>query len=340
MGEIKVILTARKTLIEFDNKLWARKDTPNLFDITMGSPDSAEVTDLVGMYLLDNFSREFPELKGGLYRDDALFCVRNTSNRRLDLLKKRINKFFKSFGLSIIIESENYSANYLDVNCNITNGLHEPYIKPNSNLIYINRSSNHPPQIKNALVRSISQRISSLSSNEEIFNKHCDRYNAALLKAGYKSKIWFIPKGNPPNGGRTIRNNINRFRIFNNMHKNCKNGIYDNTYNKCRSDVNLGKVNGSSNRSKHTGNSRNINNNIRIKTYGRHDNGKVYLRNNHGNIDIDRYNNDSGKNSNPMSWSTNRIFTNNINSIGNPNSDKDTLWLIIPYAMQIKTNIK
>lgn len=69
-----------KSLIEFD-KLWARKDIPNFFDITTRFPDFKEVTDLVGIYLLDNINKEFPELGDGLYKNDALFIIRNTSNK-------------------------------------------------------------------------------------------------------------------------------------------------------------------------------------------------------------------------------------------------------------------
>uniref|UniRef100_A0A0L8FJ23 ISXO2-like transposase domain-containing protein n=1 Tax=Octopus bimaculoides TaxID=37653 RepID=A0A0L8FJ23_OCTBM len=50
--EIKVILEGRKSVISFDNKLWVQTDSPNCFDITMGAPDSAQITDLVGIYLL------------------------------------------------------------------------------------------------------------------------------------------------------------------------------------------------------------------------------------------------------------------------------------------------
>lgn len=41
-----------KTLIKYDNILWKRKGRNNNFDITMGSPDSAEITDLVVLYIL------------------------------------------------------------------------------------------------------------------------------------------------------------------------------------------------------------------------------------------------------------------------------------------------
>ena len=41
----------------------------------MGATDSAQVTDLVGLYLIHELALGFPELQGGAYRDDALFIV-------------------------------------------------------------------------------------------------------------------------------------------------------------------------------------------------------------------------------------------------------------------------
>ena len=77
--ECSCILQARKTLIKFDGSLWTKKNSATPFDVSMGSSDSAEVSDLVGLYLLNLFQIKFPKLSGGLYRDDAL-------NRCLNLL--------------------------------------------------------------------------------------------------------------------------------------------------------------------------------------------------------------------------------------------------------------
>ena len=45
-------------------------DMPDEMDITMGANDSAEITDLVGIYLLKKLGERFPDLRGGLYRDE------------------------------------------------------------------------------------------------------------------------------------------------------------------------------------------------------------------------------------------------------------------------------
>lgn len=49
MRERNVILNVHKSVISFDNKLWVRKDMPECFDIKMGSINSVQVTDFVGL---------------------------------------------------------------------------------------------------------------------------------------------------------------------------------------------------------------------------------------------------------------------------------------------------
>ena len=50
---------------------------------------------------------------------------------------------FKNFGLSITVTTNVISANYLDVNFDLTKDISKPYRKPNDERIYINRHSNH-----------------------------------------------------------------------------------------------------------------------------------------------------------------------------------------------------
>lgn len=87
MYEKNYVITSSKFLIEFDNKLIAKKDTPNIFDITIETIDFMEEAILVGIYLLDNISNEFPELMGVLYRDYSHFIIRKICSRRLELLE-------------------------------------------------------------------------------------------------------------------------------------------------------------------------------------------------------------------------------------------------------------
>lgn len=111
-----------------------------------------------------------------MYRLNALFIVRNYCNRHLELLKKQLYKLFNRSGLYITIERWNCSIKYLDASCNLNTRLHEQYMKQNSNLRYINTSSNHPQQTKEDLLGNISKRISQLSSNETILErKECER---------------------------------------------------------------------------------------------------------------------------------------------------------------------
>lgn len=80
MRETKAILAARKSVIEFDNKLWIRKETPNCFDMTMGSLNAAQLNDEVGIYLLHMISLEFLDIKEGIYRGDAPFLVKKITS--------------------------------------------------------------------------------------------------------------------------------------------------------------------------------------------------------------------------------------------------------------------
>lgn len=61
----------------------------NGFDIPMGGGDSEDETDLVGLFLLKENKSTFPYIGGGLYRDGALFIVKNYS-----ITKKNFKKIF------------------------------------------------------------------------------------------------------------------------------------------------------------------------------------------------------------------------------------------------------
>ena len=62
-----------------------------------------------------------------------------------------------------------------------------PIIKPNDQLLYISKSSNHPPQIINQLPRINSDRLFRNSSNKEVFNTAKGEYEEALKRSGYSN---------------------------------------------------------------------------------------------------------------------------------------------------------
>ena len=114
-SEINTIITVRRTVIHYDNKLWNRNNRQNEFDITMGANDSAQISDLLGLYLVHKIGEEFPELGEGLYRDVALFTVTEHSNVKIEKVTKKIRKFFKTYGLEITTKNSPHTANFLDV---------------------------------------------------------------------------------------------------------------------------------------------------------------------------------------------------------------------------------
>ena len=109
----------RKSLL-FDNETaWTKKNHNNMFDVTMGSFDRAEVCELIGLFLLDNLSDKYGKNNVGLHRDDGLVLLRNASGPQSERTRKDITREFKKKGLNISISLKIY--NFLDVTLNLTN---------------------------------------------------------------------------------------------------------------------------------------------------------------------------------------------------------------------------
>ena len=94
---INAIKLARKSLLFSKDGTWVKKGGNELFDVTMGSFDGAEVCELVGLYLLDKLSKLLGKDNVGLYRDDGLAA----SGPVLDKMRKNIITLFKNEGLGI-----------------------------------------------------------------------------------------------------------------------------------------------------------------------------------------------------------------------------------------------
>ena len=113
------------------------------------------------------------------------------TGRTVDKVRKGITKIFQSLGLKITVQSNLKNVDFLDVNLDLTTGMHKPYRKPNDEPLYIDTGSNHPPIILKHIHPSIEKRISALSSNEAIFEKAAPVYNQALRASGYTEKITY-----------------------------------------------------------------------------------------------------------------------------------------------------
>ena len=159
------------------------------FDVTMGSFDGAEVCDFIGLYLLSELKVKFPALDLGLYRDDGLGTYVNLPGPEAERLKKKIIQLFNANGLKITITFNMNRVNFLDATLDMPSGKYWPYRKPNDNPLYINKNSNHPPTITKQLPAMVEQRISSISCDENEFNKVKDVYQKALKDSGFEDDI-------------------------------------------------------------------------------------------------------------------------------------------------------
>ena len=207
--DLNIIKHARKSLLFDKDCPWVKRGNQGTFDVTMGCYDGAEVCELVGLLILSKLSTKFRKEDVGLYRDDGLAVFKNISGPQSEKHKKEICKEFKDLGLKITIQCNLKVVNFLDVTLDLNTGIHYPYKKPNDEIVYINKMSNHPPGITKQLPQSISRRLSTLSSNEEVFNRSKQIYENAIKKSGYDEKLTYTNADTQrATGRRNRRRNI------------------------------------------------------------------------------------------------------------------------------------
>ena len=161
-----------KSLLLDNETAWTRKNHSSMFDVTMSSFDGAEVGELIGLFLLNNLSEKYGKNNAGLYRDDGLVLLRNTSGPQSQRTRKDITREFKKQVLNISISTNLKICYFFDVTLNLTDGTHYPYRKPNTETLYIDTNSNQPPTIIKPLPAAIGRRISDIPSSKELFNKN------------------------------------------------------------------------------------------------------------------------------------------------------------------------
>ena len=204
--EVQLIMHARKSLLFTNESTWVKRGDDPSFDVTMGSFDGAEVCELVGLYILNILGDKFGKDNIGLYRDDGLACFHGINGSTADRIRKDIVKLFKDQGLKITIQTNLKVVNFLDVTFNLETCSYEPYRKPNDQPLYINKQSNHPPNIIKSIPKNISRRISNISSTMEIFNDAAPIYNNALAASGYSENVEFMES--PVHSSRRRSRNI------------------------------------------------------------------------------------------------------------------------------------
>ena len=89
-------------------------------------------------------------------------------------------------------------VNFLDVTINLENDFYMPYTKPNNNPLYVHKLSNHPPTVTKNIPAAINKRMSSISSDEKMFEIAAPPYREALANAGYNFEMKFDPQAAEP----------------------------------------------------------------------------------------------------------------------------------------------
>ena len=83
-------------------------------------------------------------------------------------------------------------ADFLDVTMNLKDDKYWPYRKSNNDTLYINKFSNHPPNIIKELPSMIEKRVSELSCNADEFVKCKSVYEEALARSGFHCELKYV----------------------------------------------------------------------------------------------------------------------------------------------------
>ena len=137
-----IIKHSRKTLLFHNNQSWEKKSGDPDFDVPMGCYNGAEVSELVGTFILNKLGNITDKNRIGLHLDDGLSVFDKLSRPQIEQRKKNIIRIFKDCGLSITVTSNITSLDFLDINLNLEIEYSQPFRKPNYDLVSIDVNSN------------------------------------------------------------------------------------------------------------------------------------------------------------------------------------------------------
>ena len=100
----------------------------------------------------------------------------------------------------------------MDVRFNLNDQTYEPFRKPNNDPVYINKHSNHPPNIINEVPKAISKRLTSISCNKNVFDRNIGIYNTALKNNGFDQILTYDEQNEPTSDSVNEESNQRRKR--------------------------------------------------------------------------------------------------------------------------------
>ena len=141
----EIIIDSKKSFLYTGDTVWVKKGEIN-FDVGMGAWDGAETCEVVGLFILDQLRSKIKDFDSGLYRDDSLGVV-ETTPRNVEKIRQKIHDIMSELGLKITSRANLKVVEFLDVVFDLQNESYKPYLKPGDRPLYVNRKSNHPPNI-------------------------------------------------------------------------------------------------------------------------------------------------------------------------------------------------
>ena len=191
--DIDIIKHTKKSILFCENEPWIKKNASDErnFDVTMGSYDGAETSELVGIYIITQLAKITDRENIGLYRDDGLIVLRNKPARETDRIRKNIIKTFSEMGFKIEIKTQMKIVNFLDLTLNLERGTYATFRKEGAPPVYVHTSSNHPPSILKQIPKGVNRRLCDNSSDETIFENEKHMYQTALRNSGYQEPIFY-----------------------------------------------------------------------------------------------------------------------------------------------------
>ena len=79
----KIIYHSRKSLLFSQEQTWMKKES-NLFDVSMGAYDVAEMCELLGIFLLNLLGRQYDVKNISLYRDNGLSIFKDCGGPQME----------------------------------------------------------------------------------------------------------------------------------------------------------------------------------------------------------------------------------------------------------------
>ena len=113
----------------------------------MGSFHGAEICELVGLFLLHQLSLILDKDDVGLYYDDGLAVLCNSSSLDAEKMRKKVTQVFLLHDLRVTVDTNLTQSDFLDVTLNLSSKKYWPFRKPNDQPLYLNMQFNHPPMI-------------------------------------------------------------------------------------------------------------------------------------------------------------------------------------------------